>query len=294
MRPASSASSAPVASSNSSACRATRSARTAAPAARSCSVPTVPRARPCPAALVQRRGERLRAGAHLGEGLVGRVGIVPEHRGPALPQRPRLLVQGGHGEVELRPFRRGAGLLLGLGRHELAGQARRLGLERRDHVDVGRGIERGHDSPPRSRSTPVSPAPLHQSLHAAQGVGQVLFAARRQFRRGGGGLGVELLEGRVQLDLLVTADGQVLHGRQAPCAQVGLLCPGEIPADRQQLGRHAVVRAGRRGLALERPDLAPDLAHQIAQALQVLGRPRQAALGLSGDAGASALPPLPQ
>ena len=225
-------------------------------------------------------GQRLRAGAHLSEGLVGRVGVVPEHGGPAPPQRPRLLVQAGHGEVELRPFRRGAGLLFRLGRDELAGQARRLGLERRDHVDVGRGIEGGHDPPAPLAQHAGQPArPLHQALHAAQGVGQVLLAARRQFRRGGGGLGIELLEGRVQLDLLVTADGQVLHGRQAPGAQLGLLGPGEIPAHRKELGRHAVVRAGRRRLALERPDLASDLAHQISQALQVLGRPRQSALG---------------
>ena len=83
----------------------------------------------------------------------------------------------------------------------------------------------------------------------------------------------------MQLRFLVPAHGQVLRRRQATGAQVGLLGAGEIPAQRQQLGRHAVVRAGRRRLPLERPDLAPHLAHQVAQALQVLGRPRQPALG---------------
>ena len=40
-----------------------------------------------------------------------------------------------------------------------------------------------------------------------------------------------------------------------------------------------VVRPGGGGLALEGPDLAPHLAHQVAQPLQVLGRARQPALG---------------
>ena len=72
---------------------------------------------------------------------------------------------------------------------------------------------------------------------------------------------------------------QVLHRRRAAGGQVGLLGPGEIPPHRQQLRRHAVVRARRRGLPLERPDLAPHLADQVAQALEVLGGGGQPALG---------------
>ncbi len=83
----------------------------------------------------------------------------------------------------------------------------------------------------------------------------------------------------MQLLFLVPAHGQVLRRRQATGAQVGLLGAGEIPAQRQQLRRHGVVRARRGRLPLQRPDLAPHLAYEVAQALQVLGRPGQPALG---------------
>ena len=223
-------------------------------------------------------GHRVDAGPDPGDGLIGRV--VPEHRGPALPQCGGLVVEGGQRRLQLVPLRRAARLLLGLGRDQLAGQAGRLGLERRDHVDVGGGVEGGHHAPAALAQHAGEPAgPLDQSLHATQGVGQVLLAARRQLGRRGGGLGVELLQRLVQLLFLVPAHGQVLRRRQATGAQVGLLGAGEIPAQRQQLGRHAVVRARRGRLPLQRPDLAPHLAHEVAQALEVLGRPRQPALG---------------
>ena len=83
----------------------------------------------------------------------------------------------------------------------------------------------------------------------------------------------------MQLALLLAADRQVLGRGAATGPEVGLLGAGEIPPHRQQLGGHAVVRARRRGLALEGPDLAAHLSHQVAQALEVLGRGGQPALG---------------
>ena len=97
----------------------------------------------------------------------------------------------------------------------------------------------------RSRRTPEVPTgPLDQPLHPAQGVGQVLLAARRQLGRGGGRLGVERLEGLVQLALLVAADGQVLGRRPAPGRQLGQLGAGEVAAHGQQLGGHACRASG--------------------------------------------------
>ena len=222
-------------------------------------------------------GHRLGAGTDTGDGLVGRV--LAEHGGPALPQRGGLHVQRAQLVLELGPLGRAAGLLLGLGRDQLAGQAGRLGLERRDHVDVGGGVERRHHAAAAlAQHAGEAAGPLHQSLDAAQGVGQVLLAARRQLGRRGAGLGVEPLERRVQLLLLVAADGQVLRRRQAAGTQLGLLGPREIPAQRQQLGGHAVVGPGGRRLPLQGPDLASHLAYQVAQAIQVLGGPGQPAL----------------
>ena len=83
----------------------------------------------------------------------------------------------------------------------------------------------------------------------------------------------------MQLALLVAADAEALRGGPAAGRQVGQLGAGEVAADGEQLGGHRVVRAGRRGLPLEGADLAPHLAHQVAEALEVLGRGGQAALG---------------
>ncbi len=93
-----------------------------------------------------------------------------------------------------------------------AGQAGRLGLEGGDHVDVGRRIQGGHDgAAPLAQHARGPPGPLDQPLDPAQGAGQVLLAARGQLGRGGGGLRIERLEGRVELVLLVAADGQVVR-----------------------------------------------------------------------------------
>ncbi len=83
----------------------------------------------------------------------------------------------------------------------------------------------------------------------------------------------------MEVALLVTADGQVLGRGPAPGPELGELGAGQVPADREQLGGHGIVGAGGCRLALQGPDLPSHLAHEVAQALEVLGGRGQAALG---------------
>ena len=184
-----------------------------------------------------------------------------------------------HGAGQVRALGLGR-LLLGGGHGDLRGQAGGIGLEGGDHIDVGRRIEGGDHGPgPLADDARGAAGALDQPLHAAQGAGQVLLAARGQLGGGGGGLGVESLERLVQLAFLFLAHGQVLGRGAAPGGQLGQLGAGQVAPHGQQLGGHGVVRAGGCGLALQRADLAAHLADQVAQALEVLGRGGQAALG---------------
>ena len=264
--------------SRSSAALSSRSARTAAPrrAARA------PRRAPqgVHVLLLPRRAacHQLGAATDPGDRLVGRV--VAQNRRPPLPQRRHLLVQGRLRRVQLDPLGRPARLLVHLGRRQLARQAGALGLERGDDVDVGRRIERGHDGPaPLAQEGRGAPGTLDEALHPAEGVGQVLLAARRQLGGGGGGLGVEALQGVVELALLVPAHDEALRSGPAARREVGQLGAREPAAHRQQLGRDRVVRAGGGGLALQGADLAADLADEVAEPFEVLRRGRQPALG---------------
>ena len=83
----------------------------------------------------------------------------------------------------------------------------------------------------------------------------------------------------MELALLVPADGEALGRRPAAGGELGQLGAGEIAPDGEQLGGDRVVGAGGRSLALQGADLAPDLPHEVAQALEVLGRGGQAAFG---------------
>ena len=139
-----------------------RSARTAAPAARCSSAPTLD-----PSASMSCCSRRAGAGHQLRRGpRRGRCawsGASPprtaDHRSRRAAPSPSSAASAA---VELGPLVRPAGLLLRLGAGQLGGQARRLGLEGRDHVDVGGRVERGDDRraplaqqarEPRARST---------------------------------------------------------------------------------------------------------------------------------------------
>ena len=126
-------------------------------------------------------GQRLRARPHLGHGILGQV--VPEHLGPTAAERRLLGVQPARLGLQLG-LRRVRRRLVARSR-DLSGQVRRLGLEGRDHVDVRRRIERSdHGAAPLAEHTRGPPGPLDQSLHPAEGPGQVLFAVRGQLGRG--------------------------------------------------------------------------------------------------------------
>ena len=132
----------------------------------------------------------------------------------------------------------------------------------------------------RSRSTPDRPrARSNRPCTPASALGQVLLPAGGQLGRGGGGLGLQELEGGVELAFLVAADPHVGGGGPVALGELRQLGAGQETADGHELGDDGGVRAGRRGLTFEGADLAAHLADQIAQALQVLGRAGQAALG---------------
>ena len=83
----------------------------------------------------------------------------------------------------------------------------------------------------------------------------------------------------MKLTLLDLTDAHVLCRGAPPGGELGHFGPGQVAPGGQQLGDHAVVRAGGRSLALQGADLSPHLAHQVTQALEVLGRGGQTALG---------------
>ena len=225
-----------------------------------------------------RARDELAASANPRHGLVGRVtgedGLV------ALPQRYVLGVECGDRVGQLAPLGCSARRLLGLGGLQLGGETSGLGLEGGDDVDVGGRVERGGRGPgPLAEDALKAAGALDQALHAAERVGQVGLSSRRELGGGLGGLGVELLEGGVELALLVAAHGQVLGGGASASGELGELRAGQVAPHAEQLGSHGVVRTRRGSLALEGPDLPPDLAHQVAQALEVLGRGGEPALG---------------
>ncbi len=89
-------------------------------------------------------GHQLGPGPDPGEGLVGRV--VAEDVRPALPQPCLLGVERRERRLQLRALGGPAGVLVRRRGGQLVGQAGALGLERRDDVDVGGGVQGGHDA----------------------------------------------------------------------------------------------------------------------------------------------------
>ncbi len=226
-----------------------------------------------------RASHQLCSGARPGHGLFG-VRRTTEETCPPLPQCFLVLGQSGIGSGQLVTFGRATGCLLGLGGNQLGREVCRLGLERRDHVDVGRGIEGGDDRPcALTQHARETSGPLDEPLHATQGVRQVLLPPRRQLGRGRGRLGIELRQRLLQFVLLLAAHAQALARRTTTRHEVRQLASGQVAAQGEQLRRHDVVRPGRRRLTLEGTDLAPDLTDEVAQPLEVLGRRGKPAVG---------------
>ncbi len=182
----------------------------------------------------------LGAGPHADDGLIGR--LAAEHVGPALAQGRLFVGQRGLCEGQLLAFGRAPRRLFGLGDGQLGGQARGFSLQRGHHVDIGCRVERRHHTPSALAQDPRETAgALDQTLHPAEGVGQVFLPARRQLGGRARGLGVELLERLVQLALLVATHGQAGGGRPSAGHQVGQLRAGQVAADREQLAGDGIV-----------------------------------------------------
>ena len=138
-----------------------------------------------PAVLVEGPAEQLQAAPRRRQLVLGgrQLGTVPPGlevgplgEGQGLLRRRQLVALGGEG-----------GRLL-LGRGQLGRQAGALGLEGGHHVDVGRGVEGGGQAPGALAQHPGGPpGPLHQSLHPAEGRGQVDLPAGGELGRGGRG-----------------------------------------------------------------------------------------------------------
>ena len=203
-----------------------------------------------------------------------------DHRSRSGPHlRCRASLAPPSSSVALGRQRRG---LLGLGRRQLGGQPGRLGLEGRDHVDVGGGVERRPQRAPtlarapRQCPGPAPPVPCTRPSAAARSSSRredsSAAAAAAAWRRA-----------RPASPAARAPRRAARPGRRRravpPLGQLGQLRrrPGAG-------GRPAARRPGRRGsgggrLALERADLAAHLAHQVAESLEVLLGGGQPALG---------------
>ncbi len=222
-------------------------------------------------------GHQLGTRLHLGGRLFGRV--VAQDVAPAVAEGLLFAVEGSQFGGEARLVGPGRGRFGG-GDGDLGRQAGGLGFQGRDDVDVGVGIEGGHDGPAAlAQDSRRAAGPLNQALDSTQRAGQVLLAPGGQLGRSGRGLGVEGLERLVELQLLVPADAQVPGGGAVALGELGQLGPGQVAADGQKLGGHRVMGPGGGSLAFERADLAPHLPHQVTEPLEVLGRGGQPAFG---------------
>ena len=144
------------------------------------------------------------------------------------------------------------------------------------------------DASSRSRLRPPFGDEVHepaaafaQRLGAREEVGDVVVARNRERVLGVEHLVVEGAQLHAHVLLLASrARGALSARRCSRSASWSISRPGEVQRDRVELGDDAVVAARRVGLALERPQLAPDLAQQVGEAQQVaLGR-LEPALGL--------------
>ena len=257
----------------------------AAPAVRSSSVTT----RPASASMsscsrTAARAAESSAGPDPGDGLIGRV--VAQHRGPALPQRGASSSSrpAPPAARRVRAPRR-ASSSASAATSSLASRA--ASASRVETTSTSAAASSAATTPrPRSRSTPVSPR-----ARSTRPCTRPSALARSSSRRDDSSAVVEVASASSRSSASCSSASSSRHTARCwaaaarRAAQLGLLGAGEIPPHRQQLGGHAVVRAGRRRLPLQRSDLAPHLAHQVAQALEVLGRAGQPALG--------PLPPAP-
>ena len=131
--------------------------------------------------------------------LRGRTARASSAARASAPSRPAACVSaasssttGPRSAARARP-RSGSAAASASASRELGGQARRLGLEGGDHVDVGRRVEGGRDgtAPLAQRRPQVPRARSTRPCTRPSAAGQVLFAVRGELGRGGRGRLVE-------------------------------------------------------------------------------------------------------
>ena len=214
------------------------------------------------------------------------LGRPPGRRGDAVG--PLALEAGavvGERGLGLGRARRAAGAEgggLGVGVGQLGAEAGRLGLEGGDDGLVDEGAALALDPPPAlGEHRGQAPGPLPQRLEADERVAEVVAAGVAEL-----GLGRQHARRRARPACArseVVLGGQLGPGRAAvaePAPQGGELPAGEEQAQRAELGDEVAVAAGGVGLALERAELAPHLAEQVAEAGEVALGGGEPALGL--------------
>ena len=169
---------------------------------------------------------------------------------------------------------------LDFGSLQLLGQPGPLGLEGRDHIGVGGGVEGlGQRTLPLTEHAGQPAGPFDHPLGPSEGGGQIGLALGGHLVGGPLGVGIELAERTpdlvLGLALLVPGPGPLL----VPEVESPELGAGRVQAEGAQRIGEAGVRAGGGGLALEGPDLTLDFPDQVEEPFEVLLRRSQPALG---------------
>ena len=165
---------------------------------------------------------------------------------------------------------------------QLGPQPRRVGLEGGDHARVEQATDVALGGPaPLADDRGQAASPLPELLDASDGVGQVGAAHGREPRLGG-----RARRCRAEPAWPAARARRWRSRVWSAASDVSLACsaadlaPGEEQPQAVELGHQVAVAAGGLGLALQRPQLAPDLAQEVLQPQQVALGGLEPALGL--------------
>ena len=154
---------------------------------------------------------------------------------------------------------------------DLLAQVRGVGDERLDDASVGRGVELAlHAAPLLVDQRGEAAAALAQRLGAHQLVGELFDAELGERLLRADHRVVERPQPRPHLGLAaLQLDALVAQARRARFCRPPIWWPARCRLDRAQLLHDRAVALRGLGLPLQRPELAPDLAQQVAEAQQV-------------------------
>ncbi len=165
-------------------------------------------------------------------------------------------------------------------RGDLLAQVRGVGDERLDDAAVGRGVELAlHAAPLLVEQRGEAAAALAQRLDAHHPVGEPFDAERGERLLRADDRVVERSQPRPHLGLAALQLGALVVQSREAVLQAADLVTREVQADRAQLLHDRAVALRGLGLPLERRELAPDLAQQVAEAQQVALGGDQSPLG---------------